>query len=119
LASELENLQRLEELERRQRLMSAAGLHLPTATSAPNALDNSGGMRGAMLRDERIPGGQMPRPPDVMAVTNKPKPPSVAEPPVATDKEELEKTPGSVIVPCRARGMPMDHNFKVRWSSSC
>jgi hypothetical protein len=26
----------------------------------------------------------------------------------------LQKTPGSVIVPCRARGMPMDHNFKVR-----
>jgi hypothetical protein len=28
-------------------------------------------------------------------------------------KEDLRKTPGTVIVPCRARGMPMDHNFKV------
>mmetsp|Transcript_10004 Transcript_10004/g.24974 ORF Transcript_10004/g.24974 Transcript_10004/m.24974 type:complete len:824 (+) Transcript_10004:273-2744(+) len=26
-------------------------------------------------------------------------------------KEELRKNPGTVIVPCRARGMPMDHNF--------
>jgi hypothetical protein len=29
-------------------------------------------------------------------------------------KDDLRKTPGTVIVPCRARGMPMDHNFKVR-----
>jgi hypothetical protein len=28
-------------------------------------------------------------------------------------KDDLRKTPGTVIVPCRARGMPMDHNFKV------
>ena len=28
-------------------------------------------------------------------------------------QEDLRKTPGTVIVPCRARGMPMDHNFKV------
>ena len=34
-------------------------------------------------------------------------------------KDDLEKTPGSVIVPCRARGMPMDHNFKVRAWSQC
>jgi len=26
-------------------------------------------------------------------------------------EEELRKNPGTVIVPCRARGMPMDHNF--------
>jgi hypothetical protein len=40
-----------------------------------------------------------------------------AEPSVATSaeksKDDLRKTPGTVIVPCRARGMPMDHNFKV------
>jgi hypothetical protein len=28
-------------------------------------------------------------------------------------KDTFQKTPGSVVVPCRARGMPMDHNFKV------
>lgn len=36
-------------------------------------------------------------------------------PPIGdSTREEIEKAPGSVIVPCRARGMPMDHNFKVR-----
>ena len=33
---------------------------------------------------------------------------------VAQSKDTFQKTPGSVVVPCRARGMPMDHNFKVR-----
>ena len=42
--------------------------------------------------------------------------PPTAAVPTEANKEELEKTPGSVIVPCRARGMPMDHNFKVRCS---
>jgi hypothetical protein len=50
-----------------------------------------------------------------------PKPPSNGEvaagPAVVVNKEEIEKAPGSVIVPCRARGMPMDHNFKVRYIS--
>jgi hypothetical protein len=31
---------------------------------------------------------------------------------VIADKEQ-RRDPGSVVVPCRARGMPMDHNFKV------
>lgn len=30
-------------------------------------------------------------------------------------KDERRKAPGSVIVPCRARGMPMDHNFKTAY----
>jgi len=30
-----------------------------------------------------------------------------------TSKDESRETLGSVVVPCRARGMPMDHNFKV------
>lgn len=30
-------------------------------------------------------------------------------------KEDFRKTPGTVIVPCRARGMPMDHNFKTAY----
>ena len=25
----------------------------------------------------------------------------------------IARSPGSVVVPCRARGMPMDHNFRV------
>lgn len=28
--------------------------------------------------------------------------------------DSVVRTPGSVVVPCRARGMPMDHNFRVR-----
>jgi hypothetical protein len=32
--------------------------------------------------------------------------------------ESFKKVPGSVLVPCRARGMPMDHNFKVRLNIS-
>jgi hypothetical protein len=31
------------------------------------------------------------------------------------NKESFQKTPGSVVVPCRARGMPMDHNFKTAY----
>lgn len=44
------------------------------------------------------------------------QPSSAATSNLASDavKDERRKAPGSVIVPCRARGMPMDHNFKVR-----
>ena len=38
---------------------------------------------------------------------------------VDASKDERRKAPGSVIVPCRARGMPMDHNFKVGSSAFC
>jgi hypothetical protein len=30
----------------------------------------------------------------------------------------IPRAPGSVVVPCRARGMPMDHNFRVSLLSS-
>jgi hypothetical protein len=30
--------------------------------------------------------------------------------------KKFQKPPGSVVVPCRARGMPVDHNFKVTCS---
>ena len=141
LASELENLQRLEELERRQRLMSAAvggssslAQQVASANAQQNPMDSSGGIRGSVLRDERMQ-QHMTRPSPAPEVQNsvaaaaasaspKPKSSSPAEQPmppapVATEgnKEELEKTPGSVIVPCRARGMPMDHNFKVSQGS--
>jgi hypothetical protein len=36
----------------------------------------------------------------------------------AHPNESFKKVPGSVLVPCRARGMPMDHNFKVRLNIS-
>lgn len=173
LASELESLQRLEEIERRQRLMAAGADPLMGNTAAAvqaareqqQQLANQvhqqqqaqlqaqqaarmqsqehasvPGVRGPVIRDERIPGGHIPRP-NLDSSTNSKKDGAKAAgaaAPMKTsnltsdeaqaaaamvaasggkvidDKEELEKTPGSVIVPCRARGMPMDHNFKVR-----
>lgn len=148
LASELEHLQRLEEMERRQRLAAAAaadassrlgGSPAPTTTSssaataalASRGTDGiAGGVRGHVIRDERIPGGHIPRPNLDTSSNSKQE---VAAPAgggsaatiggdetggastEAECKEEMEKTPGSVIVPCRARGMPMDHNFKTAY----
>ena len=124
LASELESLQRLEEIERRQRLM-ATGTAPPTmlppgAAAVAASREASNTVRGPVIRDERIPGGHIPRPATMDTSQNSKKDPLPSEevctviPPIeANTKEELEKTPGSVIVPCRARGMPMDHNFKV------
>ena len=70
LASELENLQRLEELERRQRLMNAAvgggsGLGPAPAGSVAggqNPMDSSGGIRGSVLREELMQGQHLHRP---------------------------------------------------------
>lgn len=126
LASELENLQMLEELERRQRLMSTAmgggagggspSLQAAAGPSTAGAPMDSPALRG--LREERL--NHIPRPPgqEVGVASSKAKPGLPTEQVSAASKEELEKTPGSVIVPCRARGMPMDHNFKVRIQDS-
>ena len=128
LASELESLQRLEELERRQRLMATGASPLVQGAAVAAAREASTTVRGPVIRDERIPGGHIPRPAmDISQSSKKETVPKEEEvdgavearctvvPPIETNntKEELEKTPGSVIVPCRARGMPMDHNFKV------
>jgi hypothetical protein len=107
LTSEIEGMQRLEELERRQRLMAAAG--------------GGGGrlMEAEMAyRPDASPEPRMSRP-EPQRTPPKPSPVAAMEPSAATEtnKEELEKAPGSVIVPCRARGMPMDHNFKVSTTS--
>ncbi len=32
-------------------------------------------------------------------------------------ENKINVPPGAILVPCRARGMPMDHNFKVSWLS--
>eukprot|EP00977_Amphora_coffeiformis_P022314 scaffold10819_cov130-Amphora_coffeaeformis.AAC.1 len=69
-------------------------------------------------------GGHMSRPSAQEIAATKQKPPTPshehqmhmpAAAPAETSKEDIEKTPGSVIVPCRARGMPMDHNFKTAY----
>ena len=33
-------------------------------------------------------------------------------------ENKINVPPGAILVPCRARGMPMDHNFKVSWLCS-
>lgn len=95
-ASDLESLQRLEELNRRSRLGSYGG----GDPSSRSALE-----RSAFASREQRPG-----------LSDSPgrKGPEKVEQAQEASKLDMEKTPGSVIVPCRARGMPMDHNFKVR-----
>jgi len=106
--SELEGLQRLEELQRRQRLLQAAAASegprqgLERTLASMGQRDGIGGAadgspsRGPNKQEAAMMGAGMP------SMEGMPS------------KDDLEKTPGSVIVPCRARGMPMDHNFKVR-----
>jgi hypothetical protein len=103
-------MQRLEELERRQRLLAAS----KNAAGRPMEAEMS-------YRPDPALEARMPRLPDKQQqYPHRPSttPLATAEPTAApmaeSNKEEVEKAPGSVIVPCRARGMPMDHNFKVR-----
>jgi len=153
LGSDFEGIHRLEELERRQRLLAAAGggapgsagLSLPPAPSAaqpiaaPSAalargMDNSSGRAAggapklcrADSGDPRGAGAAVSSRNDRTGQTAKASQVAAAIPEQAEsspagvgdeEKEELEKAPGSVIVPCRARGMPMDHNFKVSFKT--
>lgn len=94
-------LGRLEELERRRQQLAAlagysgagAGVRPAEVPSAPEQL-NQDSVKSESAR----------------AVQKKTST-SAAE----KTKEDLRKTPGTVIVPCRARGMPMDHNFKTAY----
>lgn len=93
-------LGRLEELERRrQQLAALAGFSgAATAPPRPNETNSSEKLGPDSTKSDT------PR-------AEKPVPVGSAE----KSKEELRKTPGTVIVPCRARGMPMDHNFKTAY----
>ena len=122
LASELEGLQRLEEFQRRQRLLqaAAAGEQVGHDTSARPSLERTLAGLGGSGRDAAGDVGSpshRPKPLDHLRSHGSGLPSSMMEhgglAGGAPSKEDLEKTPGSVIVPCRARGMPMDHNFKV------
>ena len=119
LASELEGLQRIEELERRQRLLNQSSAGAPIASTSMPRMDqqaeapqmhaaptSAARVQSSELRAAEAPASPAPerRPSESVASA------SAEE---APPNEEVEKTPGSVIVPCRARGMPMDHNFKV------
>jgi len=139
LQQELE-LQGLEELERRQLLGSAADA--PGHLAAMSSRHQSEQLREAHLRQEQLINFQQGlRDPEHSRAlleragfrqsdtTDAPSiVPSSAEPAPHTqvsndsaqndqssEKESFQKTPGSVVVPCRARGMPMDHNFKTAY----
>lgn len=81
-------LSRLEEFERRRQQLAA----LTSSTSETLNQDSLKSEPGIAAEEKPA------------AVTSSEKTP-----------EELRKTPGTVIVPCRARGMPMDHNFKTAY----
>ena len=124
-ANELEGLQRLEELERRQRLLAAASgggmlqgqgigaggdgspslvakMHHEDSRLPVPSHSSSGHMRNRKKHSaDAHTGSKLASPMKVRTVDD--------------NKDELEKAPGSVIVPCRARGMPMDHNFKTAY----
>jgi hypothetical protein len=110
LSSEIENLQRLEEFERRQRLLAQArgstspAVARPEPSAPPPIVESASAEQHPSSRADASQNGRF-----------KPAQSPVVEAAVAPEasKDELEKAPGSVIVPCRARGMPMDHNFKV------
>lgn len=95
-------LSRLEELERRrQQLAALAGL--------------SGSNGAAGVRPGEIVSSAEQRSQE--SSKREPAASEVKCTPVPSEKskEDLRKTPGTVIVPCRARGMPMDHNFKTAY----
>ena len=120
-ASELEGLQRMEELERRQRLLQGAGAAAPVPSAGmarPEDLQQQ--LHRVAPQASRIPSGEVRDEAAGAGLASPGRPerrPSgnadVASAPDAEGNDEVEKAPGSVIVPCRARGMPMDHNFKV------
>jgi hypothetical protein len=94
-------LGRLEELEkRRQQLTALANL--------------SGGGAGGARQAELQAAAELSQDSVRSASSDADRIASMASASAAEkSKEDLRKTPGTVIVPCRARGMPMDHNFKV------
>lgn len=98
---ELQQAQQLEELQRHQLLISAF-----TGQSQLN-------------RQQLQDSWALQKTPDVAShrtlMSADALPTSLAK---ASTSKKSKKPPGSVVVPCRARGMPVDHNFKVRPSEN-
>ena len=119
LQQELE-LQRLEEIERRQ-LMAAAAAGGPGGLGVLAARQQLEQLQEAQFREEHLnrhlhQGGETA---EAMFQRVGLRGASTADSVISgrgngeSSKDTFQKTPGSVVVPCRARGMPMDHNFKV------
>jgi hypothetical protein len=114
--SELEGLQRLDELERRQCLLSAtsnlaAVPPVPSAASVRSSEPEHPSPAHMSKKAESLRAAQQGASKSAAAMNNNRE--QAASSADVVNKEDIEKAPGSVIVPCRARGMPMDHNFKV------
>ncbi|CAB9503972.1 expressed unknown protein [Seminavis robusta] len=117
-------LQSLEELERRQRRLAsglppqvggagslaahvqaqnqAAQQESESAASANQSTNAANGQKASLM------GGPMGVPQSDFAGEADPRA-------SAPGDKESRRDPGSVVVPCRARGMPMDHNFKTAY----
>jgi hypothetical protein len=108
LSSEIENFERRQRLLAQARGSASPAIARPE-TSAPLPAVESAAEQRPVSRVDTSQNGRFKHTQSPVA--------EVATAP-ETNKDELEKTPGSVIVPCRARGMPMDHNFKVRFPLS-
>lgn len=94
-------LNRLEEVERRRQQLAAFANISGGGARPEGAVQSANELSQDSMRSTSS---------DADRVVSAPAPPAV---PTEKSKEDLRKTPGTVIVPCRARGMPMDHNFKV------
>jgi hypothetical protein len=81
------------------------------SSSAPSQLTSSALAARQQIQDAQMPTNQdmildragLHRAPVVTASTAS----------INSSKSSIQNPPGSVVVPCRARGMPMDHNFKA------
>lgn len=114
LQQELE-LHKLEEMERRQLLAAAAAAGTPMAALAARQQElQEAHMRQEQL-DRQIAGGGGESLMDRAALRAQNEGAGHASAGDGGGKDSFQKTPGSVVVPCRARGMPMDHNFKTAY----
>ena len=99
-------LGRLEELERRRHQLAAlAGYSGASIGPRPAEIASTADKLQESTKSES-------RPASKATIASSP---AVSTHDSHKTKDDLRKTPGTVIVPCRARGMPMDHNFKTAY----
>ena len=101
-------LGRLEELERRRQQLAALA-NLGGAPPRPGEIPSA----GDALAESTKSNEEKEKAAAATAAATAAAASSASAISAEKSKDDLRKTPGTVIVPCRARGMPMDHNFKV------
>lgn len=112
LQQELE-LHKLEEMERRQLLAATAAGGTPMAALAARQQE----LHEVHLRQEQLERHMGSGAAEAMLERVRAQNESTARASAGDvgGKDSFQKIPGSVVVPCRARGMPMDHNFKTAY----